>query len=393
MAVDIYQPNAQDTLSLEELTLYHQIMRYRASEGLDPVRLSASLTLTAGRHVVDTRENIWGEDLDLPDGANLHSWSDAPYMADASTPEAMWEAPARLGTDYPGNGYEITGAGYETSADALEGWQNSPSHDEIILNEGQWAPLEWNAIGVGLDRSSGPGVYAGRVYHVWFGTESDPAGPPEILGTSGADDVEGTDFADILRAGAGNDTIDGGRGNDRLSGQDGDDRLIGGRGDDRLSGAAGDDVLFGRAGNDTLIGGRGEDLLNGGSAADRLSGGQGADRLAGATGRDTLDGGGGGDVLEGGDGADVFVFGSFYDSPANQPTRDVIADFRTGLDRVDLSELASNLDFIGGAAFSHTPGEIRNAFEVLSVDLDGDGRAELQVEVGTNALTEADLIL
>ncbi len=59
---DIYARNAQDRLTLGELDLYHRIMAYRAEEGLDAIPLSAALTTTAGRHVADTRDNIWGGD-------------------------------------------------------------------------------------------------------------------------------------------------------------------------------------------------------------------------------------------------------------------------------------------------------------------------------------------
>ncbi len=383
MAKDIYKTTSQDRLSLEELRLYHQIMDYRAEEGLDAIPLSASLTLTSGRHVVDIRENFWAENREPPSGANLHSWSDAPYMADGSTPRAMWEAPERLGTDYPGYGYEILAAGQATSAAALDTWKNSEAHNDIITNQDSWASLDWNAIGIGLDRSSGAGPYAGRVYTVWFGTETDPAGAPVIQGTGDDDRATLTDFADIAQAGRGDDTISGGRGGDRISGGDGDDRLNGDRGNDRLSGGNGADRLSGGKGNDTLFGGAGDDQLLGGTGADRLSGGPGADRLTG------------------GAGADVFVFSAASHSPASRGARDVITDFDHGVDRIELSAIDANTErgghqdfnFIGGAAFSDSPGELRNASGLLSGDTDGDGRADFQIDVGTNALTADDFIL
>ena len=86
MTVDIYRPTAEDGLSLAELALYHEIIAYRAGLGLPALPLSRALTITAGRHVADTRENIWADRLSLPAGANLHSWSDAPYSADGSEP-------------------------------------------------------------------------------------------------------------------------------------------------------------------------------------------------------------------------------------------------------------------------------------------------------------------
>ena len=381
MSADIYKARGQDKLSLEELTLYHQIMDYRAGQGLDAIPLSAALTLTAGRHVVDIRSNIWGEDLALPSGANLHSWSDAPYMADGSTPEAMWEAPERLGTDYPSQGYEIIAAGQETSAAALRTWKESEAHDDIITNQDAWAAFDWSAIGVGLDRSAGAGPYAGRVYSVWFGTAADPSGPPVIRGTGGDDAARLTAFADIARAGGGDDTIRGGQGSDRISGEGGADSLSGGGGHDRLWGGDGDDRLSGGKGNDRLVGGAGSDTLLGGSGADRLIGGPGADEL------------------RGGGGADVFVFNAARESRPG--AADVIADFAPGTDRIDLSGIDANsergghqsFDFIDGAAFSHSPGELRNAGGLLSADLDGDGRADFQIDVGTNALSTDALIL
>ena len=36
--------------------------------------------------------------LHNPEGANLHSWSDAPYYSDHSQAQVMWDAPERIGT-------------------------------------------------------------------------------------------------------------------------------------------------------------------------------------------------------------------------------------------------------------------------------------------------------
>ncbi|ETX26487.1 hypothetical protein RISW2_23955, partial [Roseivivax isoporae LMG 25204] len=219
VTVDIYAPTAQDTLSAEELALYHLLMDYRAAEGLPAIPLSAGLTVTAGRHALDTAYNIQEPGLELPEGANLHSWSDAPYFADHSQPEVMWQAPQRLGTSYPGNGYEITAVGYSDIAAALEGWQGSPSHDPVIVNEGVWERVSWGAVGIGVEIPETPfGQYGGRVYHVWFGVETDPEGGPAIRGDARSNSLEGTDFADDIAAGDGADTMIGGAGNDTLIG-------------------------------------------------------------------------------------------------------------------------------------------------------------------------------
>ncbi|MFM6401271.1 MAG: hypothetical protein ACKPFF_31745, partial [Planktothrix sp.] len=51
----------------------------------------------------------------------------------------------------------------------LDLWKKSPAHNAVILNQGQWANLDWNALGVGLYK--GYGV-------LWFGEEVDPTGTP-----------------------------------------------------------------------------------------------------------------------------------------------------------------------------------------------------------------------
>ncbi len=268
MTFDNAQPHAADALSLTELDLYHLIMDYRASKGLAPIPLSENLTTTAGRHAADTLYNIWEAGVSLPEGANLHSWSDAFYYGDHRAPEVMWEAPDRIGTDYPGYGFEISAAGYGDIASALSGWQGSNGHDQVIVNEGIWASQTWNSIGIGVEFDSSVGTYGGRVFHVWFGREVDPDGAGTVAGTVGDDTIDGTAFDDVIRGAAGGDTLVGGKGNDRLRGDAGEDTLVGGLGRDKLDGGAGRDVLAGNGGRDRIDGGKGNDVLKGGSKSD-----------------------------------------------------------------------------------------------------------------------------
>ena len=276
MPVDVTRPTANDSLSLEEYALYALLMRYRAAEGLPAIPLSQAMTVTAGRHAVDTVQNIWLEGLRLPNGANLHSWSDAPYFPDHRDPEIMWEAPARLGTGFAGFGFEIS---VEMSGDtsiqqALRAWQGSQGHDDVIVNNAVWATFQWNSIGVGIDR----GPDGRTIMHVWFSDTADSA-PPRLTGTAGAETITGTGFADHLA---------GLQGADLLKGQGGADTLRGGAGVDRLEGGRGADLLLGQGGADRLTGGRGADTLKGGAGADRLDGGTGADLLTGGAGADTF---------------------------------------------------------------------------------------------------------
>jgi hypothetical protein len=253
VAVDIYRRTREDDLSLAELDLYHAIMDYRAGLGLAPIPLSRALTTTAGRHVADTRGNVWAEGDDQPPGG-LHGWSDARY--DSADPQAMREAPARLGTGYPGEGHEISAYGYPDGDAALAAWQRSPGHDALLAERGGWADPGFAAIGVGLETAPGPGIYGGRVFHVWFGEAADPTGPPTLRGTGEGERIVATRFADRIAAGGGDDRLRGGSGHDRLFGQAGDDRLVAGPGRDLLKGGAGADTFVfderGLAGRDRI---------------------------------------------------------------------------------------------------------------------------------------------
>lgn len=313
MTVDIYKPTTSDDLSLVELELYHLIMEYRATLGLDPIQLSKALTTTAGRHALDTAYNIWGTDMTLPDGANLHSWSDAPYFSDHRDPAVMWYAPDRLGVTYPSEGFEISAAGYAAGVGAaLGGWQNSPGHNAVIANLNAWTNYDWNAIGVGVEFAD-VDPYGGRIYHVWFGTAEDPSGPPEIEGTEAAETIDGTQWADVIKAGGGNDTVTGEGGADALYGQADRDMLIGGQGSDALYGGSGSDTISGGAGSDTVVGGNGRDEVRLGGGADLFrdngqGGARGQDRVFAGNGADTIEGGGGADAFYGQNGADE-IFG------------------------------------------------------------------------------------
>ncbi len=171
MATNYYSNTSEDTIDGDELTLYNLIMDYRGTLGLSTIPLSAGLTATAGRHVLDTVYNTGAYEG--------HSWSDAAYSgSDSSTYLNMWNAPTRIGTSYTGNGYEIS-TGYVgsfvtntimTAANALANWQSSPGHNDVITNQSPWLQ-DWLAIGIGMHKG---------VAHVWFGHETDPGGTPTI---------------------------------------------------------------------------------------------------------------------------------------------------------------------------------------------------------------------
>jgi VCBS repeat-containing protein len=113
-------------------------------------------------------------------------------------------------------------------------------------------------------------------------------------------------------------------------------------GDDVLNGDANNDSLNGLAGNDSLIGAAGNDLLKGGAGNDTLSGGDGDDVLSGDSGNDILTGGAGNDILTGGTGNDVFIWNTDDVSTTSEPAHDIVTDFNTNNDVLNLTDLLSD---------------------------------------------------
>lgn len=209
----------------------------------------------------------------------------------------------------------------------------------------------------------------------------DPTGyiasHPEIAFSSGNDSAS-LWYGGTFKALGGNDTVSG----SSLA--------------DTIYGDAGNDQLNGNAGNDQLFGGEGADVLNGGARRDILTGGMGRDVMTGGTDRDTFD------------------FNLIQETGKTASTRDVIRDFTTGEDKIDLSTIDANsraggdqaFRFItrADAPFSGTAGELRYAREdrsgtsnditVIYGDTDGDKITDFQLELaGLKTLTAGDFLL
>jgi Ca2+-binding RTX toxin-like protein len=205
-----------------------------------------------------------------------------------------------------------------------------------------------------------------------------------LFGEAGNDSLNGGTGIDYLVGGVGNDTLNGDGDADALYGEDGNDLLIGGgdfqtdilvggAGNDTLDGASGlgdYDLMDGGAGDDTYLVDTPDDLtfeaINGGTdtvraningagyylyantenlilegntpfgvgneLANRLTGNAIGNYLLGGAGNDILNGKGGNDVLFGEGGADTFVF-------ERGTGGDVIGDFQTGIDKIQLTGL------------------------------------------------------
>ena len=184
-------------------------------------------------------------------------------------------------------------------------------------------------------------------------------------------------------------------GEDGLYGNGGDDQLFGGAHDDTIAGGDGLDTLHGDDGEDTIYGGDGNDFLYGGDDADDLHGGDGADTIAGGSGADKIHGDRGLDTLTGNGGADDFVFDD-GDSGVGAGDRDVITDFVTGTDDLDLSSFG-NLDFIGQDTFD-APDQVRfihsGGNTIVRINTVGNTGAEMEIELsGVINLNAGDFIL
>src|SRR5207237_7625368 len=115
----------------------------------------------------------------------------------------------------------------------------------------------------------------------------------------------------------------------------------------------------------------------------------------GGGGDDTLRGAAGNDRLQGGTGADIFVFGAVgesrefsWRSDGKKAVPDMLTDFTSGTDKIDLSAIDANqgtagddaFSFIGTGASSNVAGQLRaepfGGQVHIFADVNADGRAD-----------------
>jgi serralysin len=229
----------------------------------------------------------------------------------------------------------------------------------------------------------------------------------------GIENLTGSAFGDTLKGTSGDNVLIGGAGDDTLIGAGGNDRLDGGDGIDTVSyagAATGMQIdlnasyyFFNGAGADWLVS---VENVVGSTFADTLTGNAGANALSGGAGNDRLTGGLGRDTLTGGAGNDMFDFNALNESAVGAGNRDVITDFQSGLDDIDLTGIDANTGrsgdqgfrFIGTKGFTGKEGELRyqtfdqpgtaNDVTVISADVNGDRIADFEIEL-TGILTFA----
>jgi serralysin len=150
----------------------------------------------------------------------------------------------------------------------------------------------------------------------------------------------------------------------------------------------------------------------GGAGDDRLTGNAHGNMLRGGGGNDIIQGGTGNDRAEGGAGADIFVFGGTGDSSTyalrsdgKKLMPDMLTDFVSGTDRIDLSAIDANrgtagddaFAWIGAGAFTGVAGQLRTevtgTFVHIYGDMDGDARPDLHIIASGTQILVSDFIL
>lgn len=153
-----------------------------------------------------------------------------------------------------------------------------------------------------------------------------------------------------------------------------------------------------------VLGLGGDDRIVGGAGNERLEGNRGNDELFGGAGNDVVDGGAGSDRMTGGAGADTFLFHAATDSRAGAG-RDVILDFESAVDRLDLTAIDAvpggrddALRWLGSDAFDGAAGALRVELDgadiTILVDIDGDRSADMEIRLdGTTSVVRGDFLL
>lgn len=307
------------------------------------------------------------------------------------------------------------------NGDAGANLLNGLAGDDLLAGQGGDDTLNGGAGADALFGNAGMDILSGGDGNDYLDGQEDGdfilggAGNDRLFGGTGVDLLGGEDGNDELHGGADGDNLYGGAGSDVILGEDGDDFIdgqqdgdfiLGGAGNDRLYGGGGVDLLGGEDGDDQLFGGANSDNLYGGGGADAVFGEDGDDFLFGGAGSDILGGNGGSDRMGGGDGADTFLYFSTLDSSTIGGGADVIADFLSDTDKIDLSAIDANVTAAGDQAFNFIGvnnqggpagtlriGFIQNVGIFLFGDTDDVLGADLIINVGTFALQGADFVL
>ncbi|WP_232820670.1 calcium-binding protein [Thalassobius sp. I31.1] len=213
-----------------------------------------------------------------------------------------------------------------TNIDGIPG----PDTDGLIPSDAYSEAQTWSMIGAEIHGTS---IYLskGTTLKVNLGSDDDD----DQNGSDDDENFNGSDGADSINGQGGRDTVNYAQSTAGATIDLANDFAAGGFADgDTLTNI---ENIRGSEFNDILTGDEQSNTLSGGGGADTLDGGSGDDILNGGNGNDTLEGGSGFDLYTGGDGADIFVIGS--------AGSDVITDFTSGTDKIDLSLISDSTQF------------------------------------------------
>ncbi|MGR4862640.1 beta strand repeat-containing protein [Caulobacter sp. LARHSG274] len=328
-----------------------------------------------------------------------------------------------------GNDYIDTGAGDDT----------------ILVNTNQG--LDVIHAGSGYDKLVSTDSNVWIIFNTFDGIEEIQGvniANTKIVGTANDDVIDLRNIVvsrvEWISGDDGNDTIYGSQGADNLIGAAGTDTIYGAGGDDKISfyQGAGTDVVDGGAGYDTLVAASDYAIIgisamtsieaitaesvNGTShtgmaftdnadnfdlSAIAVSGitftdlKAGDDIFVGSSAGERIIGGLGHDTVTGGGGADNFDFNAVAEID-----HDVIIDFLSGTDRIDLSTIDARTNvnedqsftLIGTSGFTGVSGQLRydvsGGVATVQGDVNGDGLADFYIHVnGVSSLTSADFFL
>ncbi|MBJ7483451.1 calcium-binding protein [Brevundimonas sp.] len=278
-------------------------------------------------------------------------------------------------TGAAGAGSILRGLGGNDTLNALGATQLNGDEGNDTLNGGAFDDVLLGGAGADVINGGGGTDLASYVTSasgvsvslVGGGANGDAAGDiynsiENVAGSNFADTIIGDGNVNYLLGLAGNDTLEGGAGDDQLEGGAGADQLRGGSGFDyavyagagarvvvNLAGGAGEgdsagdiyDSIEGVVGSnfDDIITGDGNaNTVQAGGGNDTIRTGDGADLIAAGAGNDIIIAGLGTDIMLGEAGADTFVFETVAESQATlQVVSDIIDDFQTGIDKIDIS--------------------------------------------------------
>ena len=135
---------AEVSYDLEEKEFLQLINEYRQNNGVGPLTLSDTLSLSSERHSEDMgKYNFFA-----------HDTVESSYYPVGAEP---WDRMKAEGYAYNTFKGENIATGYETAEDVFEGWRNSPSHNHAMLD------VNYHAIGIARVYMPGP-------KHDWYWT-------------------------------------------------------------------------------------------------------------------------------------------------------------------------------------------------------------------------------